>query len=75
MQAPIIVYKETELAIIDKINEALSNGLPLFCIEAMVKNIFAEIQQQVAVQYEAAKQADAQAQQQQADANEETTRA
>ena len=52
----IVLYKQTEAKIVNAINDALMAGLPMFCVEAMVKNIFTEIQQQTNQQYDAALQ-------------------
>lgn len=51
MRDPIIIHKELENNILTNINNALYEGLPMFCVEAILKNIFAEVQQKVNEQY------------------------
>ena len=75
---PQLVYKQTEQAIVNAINDALQNGLPMFVIEPMVKIIFTEIQQTTKQQYDEAQTAYQQAiieEQQKAEAENETTSA
>lgn len=72
---PQLVYKQTEQAIVNAINDALQNGLPMFVIEPMVKIIFTEIQQTTKQQYDEAQTAYQQAiieEQQKAEAENET---
>ena len=56
MRDPIIIHKELENNILTNINNALYEGLPMFCVEAVLKNIFAEVQQKTNEQYVAAVQ-------------------
>lgn len=75
---PQLVYKQTEQAIVNAINDALQNGLPMFVIEPMVKIIFTEIQQTTKQQYDEAQTAYQQAiieEQQKAETENETTSA
>lgn len=51
MRDPIIIHKELENNILTNINNALYEGLPMFCVEAILKNIFSEVQQKVNEQY------------------------
>ena len=53
-KAPQLIYKETEDKIVLAINEALNAGLPFFVLEAMIKNVYNEIQQNSQQQYQAA---------------------
>ena len=54
MRDPIIIHKELENNVLTNINNALYEGLPMFCVEAILKNIFSEVQQKVNEQYVAA---------------------
>lgn len=47
-----LVYKETEEAIINAINNALNAGLPMFVLEPMLKIIYNEAQTQSNQQYQ-----------------------
>lgn len=51
MRDPIIIHKELENNVLTNINNALYEGLPMFCVEAILKNIFSEVQQKVNEQY------------------------
>ena len=73
---PQLVYKQTEQTIINAINNALQNGLPMFVIEPMIKIIFTEIQQTTKQQYDEAQTTYQQAiieEEQKAETKDETT--
>lgn len=53
-KAPQLIYKEVENKIVLAINEALNAGIPFFVLEAMIKNVYNEIQQNSQQQYQAA---------------------
>ena len=52
MVEPIIIYKETERMLIKVINDALAQGLPVFCLEALMNNLASEISHNVNTAYE-----------------------
>lgn len=52
MVEPIIIYKETEHMLIKVINDALAQGLPAFCLEALMNNLASEVSRNVNAAYE-----------------------
>lgn len=52
-QKPVqLIYKETEERIVSAINDALSQGLPMFVIEPLLKMVHNEALAQANVQYQ-----------------------
>ena len=54
MIEPIIVYKETDRMLVKIVNDALAQGLPVFCLEALIQNLASELSHHTQLEYERA---------------------